>query len=87
MLDSGEVANQADLAQHLGISRARVTQMLRLLRSDPEVLESLVALGDPLPSPVITERQLRSLVDLPANKQKRMLRHLERPLFKEKTSE
>jgi hypothetical protein len=29
MLDAGEVANQAELARRVGVSRARVTQVLR----------------------------------------------------------
>ncbi len=28
MLDTGQVRNRADLARHLGVSRARVTQVL-----------------------------------------------------------
>lgn len=34
MIDSGQVKNQSDLARKLGISRARVTQTLNLLRLD-----------------------------------------------------
>jgi hypothetical protein len=59
----------ADLARTLSISRARVTQMLRLLRLHPEVLEAIAALGDPLPSRLVTERMLRPIVDLPAQAQ------------------
>ena len=76
-----------ELARNLVISSARVTQILRLLQLDPEVLKSLVALGDPLASSVITERLLRPLVDLPGNEQRQWIRHLERSLLKEKTSE
>ena len=60
----------ADLARGLGISRARISQMLRLLRLCPEVQEWIVALGDPLPSRVITERALRPMVALLAQGQK-----------------
>lgn len=87
MLDSGEVSSQAELARNLGVSRVRVTQILRLLRLDPDVLESLSGLGDPLPSPVITERLLRPLVDLPANEQKQWSMRWMRLLTLEKTSE
>ncbi|MCA9128025.1 MAG: hypothetical protein KDB22_13110 [Planctomycetales bacterium] len=31
MLDSGTVASRAELARHLGVSRARVTQVLNRL--------------------------------------------------------
>ncbi|MCA9037719.1 MAG: MarR family transcriptional regulator [Planctomycetaceae bacterium] len=33
LLDSGEVETRAELARYLGVSRARVTQVLRRLES------------------------------------------------------
>jgi len=60
-LDTGEYASQADLAKRKGISRARVTQILNLLKLGPEVREMVVRLGDPMPSGSVTERQLRGL--------------------------
>lgn len=48
MLGAGECASRADLARKLGVSRARVTQVLGLLELKPEVVE---ALGDPLSTP------------------------------------
>ena len=33
LLDSGEVETRAELARHLGVSRARVTQVLNRLKS------------------------------------------------------
>ena len=36
LLDSGDVESRADLARHLGVSRARVTQVLRRLVSIEE---------------------------------------------------
>jgi hypothetical protein len=61
-LDRGEVSSRAELARRLGVSRARVTQVLGLLRLPPKVLRKIEALGDPLESPVVTERQLRPIV-------------------------
>ncbi len=61
-LGNGDCLSPAELARRLGVSRARVTQVLRLLRLDPDVLKALTALGDPLPLPVMTERRLRSIV-------------------------
>jgi hypothetical protein len=61
---------QADLARKLRVSRARVTQVLHLLDLDPKVAATIIALGDPLPRRVITERALRPLVDLPVDQQK-----------------
>lgn len=69
-LESGTYSCAADLTCSLGVSRARVSQMLRLLRLCPEVQECIVALGDPLPSRIITERALRPMVALPAQGQK-----------------
>jgi hypothetical protein len=56
----------AELARALGVSRARVSQVLRLLTLSPPVKDALHALGDPWPGRVVTERALRRLLDLPA---------------------
>lgn len=73
MLSARECASQADLARQLGVSRARVTQVLGLLELAPEVLEAIVGLGDPLSTPVVTERSLRPLLKLPVEEQERAL--------------
>jgi hypothetical protein len=70
-LENGDCSSPADLAGKLGVSRARVTQVLRLLNLAPEVLKAVAALGDPLSSPVVTERRLRSIVNLPPEEQRR----------------
>lgn len=57
----------------LRVSRARVTQLLELLRLDSDVLKSLVALGDPLLSPTVTERMLRPIVHLRPNDQRKSI--------------
>ena len=62
MLESGEYVSQSDLARKVGVSRARVNQMLRLLKLPPEILESINRMGDPLTSRKITERNLRALL-------------------------
>ena len=61
MIDNGEAKSQADLARMLGITRARVNQILRLLKLDEERIESLKSMGDPLASKIISERKLRQL--------------------------
>jgi len=76
MLESGEYASQADLARDLGVSRVRVTQILRLLRLAPEVLENVTGLGDPLTSPTVTERKIRPIVNLQAEKQELRLKEI-----------
>lgn len=71
MLDNGGCASRADLARQIGVTRARVTQVLGLLDLAPQVLEAIVGLGDPLSEPVVSERSLRPLLNLPAEEQGR----------------
>ena len=63
MIDTGIVKNQAELARVKGISRARVTQILNLLKLDKELIQKAEQLGDPLKSKIITERMLRPYVN------------------------
>jgi type IV secretory pathway VirB4 component len=63
MIKSGEVKNQADLARKKGISRARVTQIMNLLKNDEDVLDKLEQIGDPLDKKIISERQLRKMIN------------------------
>jgi len=81
MIDSGEAKNQAELARLKGISRARVTQILRLLKLDPLIIRELENLGDPLKSKIVTERILRPYVNKSQQKQKDLLKIL-KTLFK-----
>ena len=62
-IDRGEYASRADLARRKGLSRAGVTQVLRLLGLDSDALDNIAAIGDPLTFPVVTERMLRPLVN------------------------
>ena len=41
IIDSGKVKNQAELARIKGISRARITQILNLLKLDKDTLEMI----------------------------------------------
>ncbi len=63
MIDSGEVKTQAELARIKGISRARITQILDLLKLNSLILQELEKLGDPLKSKITTERMLRPYVN------------------------
>ena len=76
VLATGQHTSRADFARKLGVSRARVTQVLGLLALAPALVQALVALGDPLPKPVVTERSLRSILKLPINEQKQALRRI-----------
>ena len=76
-LAKGEYASPADLARYIGVSRARVTQMLQLLKLAPEVLDAIADLGDPLSSPVVVERNLRPVVKLPLDEQRQLIPFLQ----------
>ncbi len=54
----------------------RVTQVLHLLELDPDIADAAAALGDPLPRPIISERMLGPLLDLPHGEQWRALQDL-----------
>lgn len=73
-LDNGEYASPAALAHHLKVSRARVTQILNLLKLSPEVIEMISSLGDPLRSPIVAERRLRLLLAQPSEQQKDIIK-------------
>jgi len=76
MIDSGEVKNQAELARIIGISRARATQILNLLKLDSYIIQELGKFGDPLKSKIITERILRPCVNKLSKEQKELLNTL-----------
>ena len=64
MISSGEVKNQAELARIKGISRARVTQILNLLKLDQSIINKLEQIGGPMDKKVISERKLRYILHL-----------------------
>ncbi len=65
LLASGEAPNQADIARREGITRARVTQVMGLLRLAPEIQQQVLSLPDMIRRPAITERALRPIAQLP----------------------
>jgi DNA repair protein RadC len=77
MINSGEAKNQAELARIKGISRARVTQILNLLKLNSLIVKKLEKLGDPLKSKIITERMLRPYVNKSPQEQKVLINILE----------
>jgi len=62
MINLGEVKNQAELVRTKGISRARVTQILNLLKLDKSIIDNLEQIGDPMDRKVISERELRKII-------------------------
>ena len=76
-LDAGEVENQAAIARREGLTRARVTQVMGLLRLAPEIQELVLTLPTVAGRSIITERSLRSIVLLPdPEDQLAQLRHV-----------
>jgi hypothetical protein len=69
-LDNGEYASHAALARHLKVSKARITQIMNLLKLSPEAIEIIDSLGDPISGPILTERKLRKVLGLSARKQR-----------------
>jgi len=63
------IRSRADIAKHLGISRARVTQTLNLLKLAPEIQQHMLELPDE-ETTFFTERRLRPLTKIsPGNAQ------------------
>jgi len=62
-LDYGELRNQAEIARREGITRARVTQIMALLRLAPENLEHILTMPKTVRQPEITERKLRPIIN------------------------
>jgi hypothetical protein len=64
LLASGVAPNQADIARQEGITRARVTQVMGLLRLAPEIQQHILSMSDAVRRPAITERALRPITQL-----------------------
>lgn len=64
LLDDGEVETRAELARLEGISRPRVTQIMKLLRLTPEIQEAILKLPIGTPERLVTERKLRPFVEM-----------------------
>jgi hypothetical protein len=69
LLDSKKVGTKAVIARREGISRARVTQVMGLLRLAPEIQEHVLSLPDTVRRSAITERALRPLTQLKGRQQ------------------
>ena len=64
LLKSGQAPNQAEIARRERITRARVTQVLGLLRLAPEIQEHILSMPDMVRRPAITERALRPIAQI-----------------------
>jgi len=63
-LKTGEVADQAGIARRENITRARVTQILKLLNLASEIQKHILSMRETFQRPVITERSLRPITRL-----------------------
>ncbi|MBN1461110.1 MAG: hypothetical protein JXA57_16405, partial [Armatimonadetes bacterium] len=63
-LDAGEVDTQAAIALREGITRARVTQIMALLRLAPEIQQHILTMPESVGRPAISERVLRPIAKL-----------------------
>lgn len=61
-LDAHEIHTQAEIARREGLTPARVTQVLAMLRLAPDIQEHVLSMPEVLRRPVISEHALRSLV-------------------------
>ena len=64
LIDTGEVKNAAELARRHRVTRARVSQLLSLLRLAPEILEHIDGLDGDEGGLHLTERRLRDIAIL-----------------------
>ncbi len=64
LLESGKASNQAAIARREGITRARVTQVLGMLRLAPEIQQHILSMPKTLGRQTISERALRSITML-----------------------
>jgi hypothetical protein len=63
-LDAGEVPNQAAIARREGLTRARVTQIMGLLRLAPEIRETILSVPETAGRQTLTERAVRPIAQL-----------------------
>ncbi len=69
LIESGEVRNQAETARREGITRARVTQVMGMLRLAPEIQQHILSMPDTVRQPAISERALRPIAQIEDPKQ------------------
>jgi hypothetical protein len=65
LLDSGAVGSKSQIARREGLTRARVTQIMNLLRLAPTIQRRLLDSADSVDESTLTERALRPIARLP----------------------
>lgn len=61
MIDDGIISSMSDIASKEGLTRARVTQIMNLLKLRAEMQENLLSLDDPKEIIKFSERKLRAI--------------------------
>jgi hypothetical protein len=61
LLESGKIASQSEIARLEGITRARVTQVMGMLRLAPAIREKILSQPNAVLRPPVTERLLRPI--------------------------
>ena len=64
LLESGRIANQAEIARREGITQARVTQIMGMLRLAPEIQQQILSIPETARRPIVTERALRPICQI-----------------------
>jgi hypothetical protein len=64
LLESSQIASQAEIARREGVTRARVTQVMGMLRLGPKIRERILSMPDIARHFQITERVLRPIATL-----------------------
>jgi len=64
LLESGKVASQTEIARREGISRARVTQVMSMLRLGSEIQERILSMPNAIRRPPFSERVLRPIATM-----------------------
>ncbi len=72
MLDAGEVKNAAELARRYGVTRARISQLMSLLRLAPQILEYIDRLNGTEGCLHLTARRLRDIAVLDDHDEQRV---------------
>jgi hypothetical protein len=63
----GQISTKAELSRKLGISKARLTQIMNLLKLAPEIQDYLKNLNDPSLLNFFNEKRLRSIASIKDN--------------------
>ena len=69
LLEAGEVRNRAELARRFRLTRARVTQLMKLLGLHPLIIAYVKSLQPGTPTRFVTERGLRVVLRVSGKQQ------------------